>query len=58
VRVYLGIDGGSTSSKAVLIDEAGEVVKKVYQLSKGNPIVDTKELLADLRDQVEGAARS
>ncbi len=55
VRVYLGIDGGSTSSKAVLIDEAGEVVKKVYQLSKGNPIVDTKELLADLRDQVEGA---
>ena len=55
VRVYLGIDGGSTSSKAVLIDEAGEVVKKVYQLSKGNPIVDTKELLADLREQVEGA---
>jgi predicted CoA-substrate-specific enzyme activase len=55
VRVYLGIDGGSTSSKAVLINEAGEVVKKVYQLSKGNPIVDTKELLADLREQVEGA---
>jgi predicted CoA-substrate-specific enzyme activase len=55
VRVYLGIDGGSTSSKAVLIDEQGEVVKKVYQLSKGNPIVDTKELLADLRQQVEGA---
>jgi len=55
VRVYLGIDGGSTSSKAVLIDEAGAVVKKVYQLSKGNPIVDTKELLADLRQQVEGA---
>ncbi len=55
VRVYLGIDGGSTSSKAVLIDEQGEVVKKVYQLSKGNPIVDTKELLADLQNQVEGA---
>jgi predicted CoA-substrate-specific enzyme activase len=55
VRVYIGIDGGSTSSKAVLLDEQGEVVKKVYQLSKGNPIVDTKELLADLRAQVEGA---
>ncbi|MBL9107072.1 MAG: CoA activase [Myxococcales bacterium] len=55
VRVYIGIDGGSTSSKAVLLDEQGNVVKKVYQLSKGNPIVDTKELLADLRKQVEGA---
>ena len=55
VRVYIGIDGGSTSSKAVMLDEQGNVVKKVYQLSKGNPIVDTKELLADLRGQVEGA---
>lgn len=55
VRVFVGIDGGSTSSKAVMLDEAGNVVRKVYQLSKGNPIVDTKELLADLRRQVEGA---
>lgn len=55
VRVFVGIDGGSTSSKAVMLDEAGNVVRKVYQLSKGNPIVDTKELLADLRQQVEGA---
>src|SRR5690606_8544889 len=55
VRVYIGIDGGSTSSKAVMLNEAGEVIRKVYQLSKGNPIVDTKELLADLRQQVEGA---
>lgn len=55
VRVFVGIDGGSTSSKAVMLNEDGEVVRKVYQLSKGNPIVDTKELLADLRQQVEGA---
>ncbi|MCA9688080.1 MAG: CoA activase, partial [Myxococcales bacterium] len=53
VRAFVGIDGGSTSSKAVLLSEGGEVLKKVYQLSKGNPIVDTKELLADLRAQVE-----
>ncbi|MCB9700335.1 MAG: CoA activase [Myxococcales bacterium] len=52
VRAYIGIDGGSTSSKAVLLGESGEVLRKVYQLSKGNPIVDTKELLADLREQV------
>jgi len=42
---YLGIDGGSTSSKAVLVDEKGELLLKVYQLSKGNPIEDTLELL-------------
>ncbi|SFZ98511.1 FIG01087738: hypothetical protein [hydrothermal vent metagenome] len=42
---FLGIDGGSTSSKAVLVDENGDLLLKVYQLSKGNPIVDTLELL-------------
>ncbi len=52
VRGVIGLDGGSTSSKAVLIDEAGEIVCKAYQLSKGNPIQDTKELLAQLRDYV------
>lgn len=52
VRAILGVDGGSTSSKAVLIDEKGKVIFKAYQLSKGNPIQDTKELLNNLRDQV------
>ena len=42
----IGLDGGSTSSKAVLVDEDGEILAKAYQLSKGNPIQDTKELLA------------
>jgi activator of 2-hydroxyglutaryl-CoA dehydratase len=46
VRAVIGVDGGSTSSKAVLLDEAGEVVCKAYQLSKGNPIADAQELLA------------
>jgi predicted CoA-substrate-specific enzyme activase len=54
VRAYVGIDGGSTSSKAVLLDENAEIVAKVYQLSKGNPIEDTKDLFADLQGQVEG----
>jgi predicted CoA-substrate-specific enzyme activase len=55
VRAFLGIDGGSTSSKAVLLDENAEIVCKVYQLSKGNPIEDTRELIADLQNQVESA---
>jgi predicted CoA-substrate-specific enzyme activase len=49
-KCFLGIDGGSTSSKAVLCDENGELLLKVYQLSKGNPIVDTLELLNKIQD--------
>ncbi|MEX1367562.1 MAG: acyl-CoA dehydratase activase-related protein, partial [Nannocystaceae bacterium] len=32
-----------------------DILAKVYQLSKGNPIEDTKDLFADLQQQVEGA---
>lgn len=49
IKGYLGLDGGSTSSKAVLIDEQGQLLCKQYQLSKGNPIQDTKELLAKIK---------
>jgi predicted CoA-substrate-specific enzyme activase len=52
VKAVIGLDGGSTSSKAVLVGEDGEILFKAYQLSKGNPIQDTKELLTNLRDQV------
>ena len=47
-RCYLGIDGGSTSSKAVLVDEEGQLLLKVYQLSGGNPIQDTIDLLQQI----------
>lgn len=54
VRAVIGLDGGSTSSKAVLVDyESGRILVKAYQLSKGNPIQDAKELLAKLRSAVE-----
>jgi activator of 2-hydroxyglutaryl-CoA dehydratase/predicted nucleotide-binding protein (sugar kinase/HSP70/actin superfamily) len=52
LRAAIGLDGGSTSSKAVLIDEEGTIICKAYQLSKGNPIQDTKELLSQLKDYV------
>ena len=52
VRAVIGLDGGSTSSKAVLLSEDGEVLMKAYALSKGNPIRDTKELLAELRSRM------
>ena len=52
VRATLGLDGGSTSTKAVLLSEDGRVLQKAYRLSKGNPIQDTKELLEELRSHV------
>jgi predicted CoA-substrate-specific enzyme activase len=53
VRAVIGLDGGSTSSKAVLVDyETGKILSKAYQLSKGNPIQDTKELLTQLKEYV------
>jgi predicted CoA-substrate-specific enzyme activase len=48
---FLGIDGGSTSSKAVLVDEEGNLLLKVYQLSRGNPIEDTVELLQKIKEE-------
>jgi predicted CoA-substrate-specific enzyme activase len=53
VRGFIGLDGGSTSSKAVLVDEQGEILLKAYQLSKGNPIQDTKEILEQMRSAFE-----
>src|SRR6202030_2734191 len=50
---FVGIDGGSTSTKAVLLDEEGTVLCKSYQLSNGNPIQDTIEQFEALRKQVE-----
>ncbi|MFQ5777184.1 MAG: BadF/BadG/BcrA/BcrD ATPase family protein, partial [Terriglobia bacterium] len=53
VDCFLGLDGGSTSTKAVLVDKNRNILVKAYQLSKGNPIEDTMEMFARLRQQVE-----
>ena len=50
---FVGVDGGSTSTKAVLLDENGDILCKAYQLSNGNPIQDTIEMFENLRGQVE-----
>ncbi len=48
-RGVIGLDGGSTSSKCVFIDENEKILKKVYTLSKGNPIQDMKDMFTDMR---------
>ena len=52
VRGFVGVDGGSTSTKAVLLSEEGEVLCKAYQLSNGNPIQDTIDMFDNLEGQV------
>lgn len=51
-RAYLGLDGGSTSTKGVLLDEQRSVAFKAYQLSRGNPIEDTMQIIEALHEQV------
>ncbi len=53
IRGHVGIDGGSTSSKAVLIDEGGRLLAKAYLISRGNPISDTQDLLRELSRYAE-----
>jgi predicted CoA-substrate-specific enzyme activase len=53
VRGFIGIDGGSTSTKAALLSEDKQVLVKAYQLSKGNPIEDTIDILGKIQSQVE-----
>jgi activator of 2-hydroxyglutaryl-CoA dehydratase/predicted nucleotide-binding protein (sugar kinase/HSP70/actin superfamily) len=53
VQGFLGVDGGSTSTKAVLLSEEGDLLAKAYRLSRGNPIQDTIDLVGDLERQVE-----
>ena len=50
---FIGVDGGSTSTKAVLLDKNGDILCKTYQLSNGNPIQDGIEMFEKLREQIE-----
>jgi predicted CoA-substrate-specific enzyme activase len=52
VRAYVGIDGGSTSTKGVLLDAEATVIARAYQLSNGNPIEDTMQILAALEARI------
>jgi len=53
IRGYLGIDGGSTSTKGVVLNERGDVVAKAYRLSAGNPLEDTKGVIKELKESLE-----
>ncbi len=48
-RGYLGVDIGSTSTKAVILDETGKrVLAKNYLMTAGQPVKAVKEVFANL----------
>ncbi|MBI2952698.1 MAG: hypothetical protein HYY30_00155 [Chloroflexi bacterium] len=55
--VYLGVDVGSTSTKAVIIDRAGRVLTKTYLMTAGQPLEAIKKVMANLAREVENRAR-
>jgi len=55
---YLGVDVGSTSTKAVIIDESGkEVVAKHYLMTAGRPVDAVTEVFRNLLQHVGDNAR-
>lgn len=59
-KLFLGCDFGSTTAKAVLLDEGRSIVFDCYAQSKGNPIEDAKAILRQVRaagyTQIDGLA--
>lgn len=53
IRAFLGVDGGSTSTKCALVDEKGNLILKVYTLSKGNPFEDFKILIEKINQHFQ-----
>ena len=53
MKVYLGIDVGSISTKLVLIDEQSQILAHFYFRTGGNPIKAIQEGLKKLKNQIE-----
>ncbi len=54
-EVVMGLDAGSTSTKAVLLDLQGTLLEKAYRLSGGDPLADARALLAELEGKAAEA---
>jgi predicted CoA-substrate-specific enzyme activase len=57
LEILIGLDGGSTSTKAVALSPGGEILASSYHLSQADPITDAIGVLKDLRCKLGGAAR-
>ncbi len=46
--LYLGIDAGSTTTKAVVINKKGDLVYTYYASNKGNPVMSAVGIMKDI----------
>jgi len=51
-KLYMGVDIGSISTKAVVIDERNNVYAQSYLWTEGNPIGATKKVLREIKSQL------
>lgn len=54
--LYLGIDAGSTTTKAVVINENSELVYSYYASNKGNPVYSAVDILKDIYSKLNDKA--
>ncbi|MBR6880493.1 MAG: 2-hydroxyacyl-CoA dehydratase [Clostridiales bacterium] len=55
--LYLGIDAGSTTTKAVVINKDGDLVYTYYAGNKGNPVISAVNILKDIYKNIPEGAR-
>ena len=53
ISCYLGIDIGSISTKGVIIDDEMRIVARSYLWTEGNPAQGAKNVIAELRGQID-----
>ncbi len=54
---YLGLDVGSISTKAAVIDAQNGLLAKNYQMTAGRPLDAVRRVLAEIRDQLDPRVR-
>jgi predicted CoA-substrate-specific enzyme activase len=57
LEIFIGLDGGSTSTKAVALSPDGEILGSSYRLSQADPITDAIAVLKDLSGKLAISAR-
>lgn len=52
-KAYLGVDIGSISTKAVIIDENNKIIASKYLYTEADPINAVKRLITELKDEID-----
>ena len=55
VRVYLGVDSGSTTTKFALVDESGNLLDSFYSSNEGEPLDILRDAMTAMADRYHDA---